>query len=390
MAIGGNGRNPEESGMHWTLHKMRAVALGAVISCITMASSGQAQDRLSPLSTDPLSLQRSLGATDPTMNASLPQSLSAVSDPSVSAPMIAPLPGSCDQSCDQPGCFFMDAEYLLLRPRRRAFDFAITDPSSKDAPIGSIESLEWRTRSGVRVGGGYAFPGDGWEAGAYYTYLHSDASAFVAKPSGGTLFATLTHPGTIEQVDTALATSGINFNVVDVELARRFNTSERLAFRVFGGARFASIDQSLNAFYNGVDANLAEVHRPIEFDGAGIRVGGEGYWNINWGLSLFASASGSLLFGDFRSTLIQTNNNGATTDVNVVDDFEKIVPVIEMGIGVAWQYRNVQVKVGYEISNWFGLVDSPDFVDAIHQGKLAHRVSDLSLDGLDLQVRLSF
>src|SRR6202043_3973901 len=109
MAVGGNRRNPEESGMHWSLHKMRAVALGAVISCITMASSGQAQDHLSPLSTDPLSLQRSLGATDATMNASLPQSLSSVSDPSVSAPMIAPLPGSCDQSCcDQPGCFFVD------------------------------------------------------------------------------------------------------------------------------------------------------------------------------------------------------------------------------------------------------------------------------------------
>src|SRR5580704_15704668 len=99
MAIGGNRRNPEESGMHWTLHKIGAVALGAVISCITLVDSAHAQDRLSTLGTDPLSLQRSLGATDPTMNASLPQSLSPVSDPSVSAPMIAPLPGSCDQSC---------------------------------------------------------------------------------------------------------------------------------------------------------------------------------------------------------------------------------------------------------------------------------------------------
>ena len=373
--------------MHWTLHKMRVLALGAVISCITMAGSGQAQDRLSP---DPLAASRSLGTLDPPMSPSLSPTLPALSDPSASAPMISALPGSCDQSCEGPGGFFIDAEYLLLRPRRRSFDFAITDPSTKDAPIGNIESLEWRTRSGVRVGGGYAFPGDSWEVGAYYTYLHSDADAFVAKPSGGTLFATLTHPGTIEQVDTALATSGINFNVVDVEIARRFSCAERLAFRVFGGARIASIDQSLNAFYNGGDANLAEVHSPIEFDGAGIRVGGEGYWNINWGLSLFASASGSLLFGDFRSTLIQTNDNGATTDVNVVDDFEKIVPVIEMGLGVAWQYRNLQVRVGYEISNWFGLVDSPDFVDDVHQGKVAHRVSDLSLDGLDLRVRLSF
>jgi hypothetical protein len=284
----------------------------------------------------------------------------------------------------------VDVDYLLLRPRRRELDFAITSTQSQDAPIGNIESLEWRTKSGFRIGGGYCWPGDGWEAGVYYMNLHSNADGFAARPAGGTLFATLTHPGTIEQVDTASATSGVNFDVVDVEMGRRFAMGECFWFRLFGGGRFASIDQSLNAFYDGGDANLAQVHSPIEFDGAGIRVGGEGHWNINWGFSLFARASGSLLFGDFRSTLIQTNNNGATTDVNVVDDFEKVVPVIEMGLGAAWQYRNLQVKVAYEIANWFGMVDSPDFVDDVHQGKFVRRVSDLSLEGLDLQVRLSF
>ena len=301
----------------------------------------------------------------------------------------APVTIPCDQCCETAGSIFFDAEYLLLRPRRRALDYAIAGPNSQDAPLGTIQSLDWRTRSGFRVGGGYEC-GDGWEAGAYYFNLHSNASGTQVRPAGGMLFATLTHPGTIEQVDTATATSGVNFDVIDLEIGKSFTMGECFWLRLFGGGRFASIDQSLNAFYNGGDATFAEVHSPIEFDGGGVRVGGEGRWKFNWGLSLFARASGSLLFGDFRSSLLQTNNSGATTDVSVVDDFQKIVPVLEMGVGVAWQYRNLQISAGYEIANWFGLVDSPDFVDDVHQGKFVRRVSDLSLDGLVAQVRMSF
>jgi hypothetical protein len=250
--------------------------------------------------------------------------------------------------------------------------------------------VDWETESGVRIGGGYQWAGDGWGVAAYYTYLHSSAIDTVGRPTGGTLFATLTHPGGIDQIGTATATAGINYNVLDVEVGRCFVLGDNFWLRAFGGGRFAWIEQNLDAYYNGVDANFAAVHSPVDFEGGGFRVGAEGKWKGRWGLSLYARASGSLLSGDVRTRLTQTNNSGATTTVDVVDNFQKIIPVADMGMGVEWDYRNVQVRVGYEMTNWFDLIDSPDFTDDVGAGHAGRRTSDLSLEGLAVQVGMSF
>jgi hypothetical protein len=299
-----------------------------------------------------------------------------------------PLPLECH--CDSsPAKLFADLEYLYLKPRRDYLDFAIVAPASNIAN-GSIESLNYDWRSAFRVGGGYCL-GEGWEAGVYYSYLHSNASQSLVKPTdGGTIFPTLTHPGFINSVDTASATSGFNYNVLDAELGRRFAINDSALVRLFAGGRFAWIRQSLDAYYDGGDANMAHVSSPIGFHGGGFRVGGEGTYLMPWGFGLFARASGSLLLGDFHTSLLETNNNETTVNVNVSRGFEKIVPVADIALGVSWQYRNLTVSGGYELVNWFGLVDSPNFTDDVSQGKLSRRNGDLSLDGFFIRVAFAY
>jgi hypothetical protein len=327
-----------------------------------------------------------------TKDVTIPTAPHVASEPQLSTPSDGPVLWSVDEHCGESCCaggFFAEADYLFMRARRRAMDFVLVDPVHRGVPEGTIESLEWEDNSGVRAGGGYHFC-EGWEVGAYYTYFQTRAQRTLEAPPGGTLFATLTHPGGIEQVQTATADSSLKFNVVDVEVGRWFDICDSFAVRCFGGARFAWIDQNLNAFYNGGDANHAAVSSPINFDGAGIRIGGEGRWKMGKGFSLYARGSGSLLEGRFRTHLIEINDGGAVVDANVSDRFEKLVPVAELGLGVAWEYRCFQVRLGYEMSNWFNMVDSPDFVDDVHQAKAVRRTSDLSLDGLLLQVGLNF
>jgi hypothetical protein len=277
-----------------------------------------------------------------------------------------------------------------MKPRRGDLDFAISDPNSNGTPIGPIESLEWGTTSGVRVNLGYRFPGEGWALSGTYTYLSSTDKRSVASPSGGILFATLTHPGFIEQVATADASTNINYNVLDIDIGRPFEIGNSCTVRVFGGGRVAWIDQNLNVTYDGVDANNAHVSSPISYDGGGLRVGCEGYWNLRWGFSVFVRGAGSLLVGHFRTNVLETNQNGAVIFTDVSDRFVQMTPVAEIGLGVAWHYENFVVKLGYEMTNWFNLVDSPNFVDDVHQGKFVHNTSDLSLDGLFLQVGLGY
>ena len=76
--------------------------------------------------------------------------------------------------------------------------------------------------------------------------------------------------------------------------------------------------------------------------------------------------------------------------VNVSEKFEKVVPVTEYGVGLGWQKDNIRIRLGYEMTNWGNLVDRPDFVDDVHRGKMVRRLSDLSLDGLSIQLGIGF
>jgi hypothetical protein len=288
------------------------------------------------------------------------------------------------------GCtFFASGEYLLLQPRRRALDFAISSATNDGTPQGSVQSLGFQSNSGIRVGGGVVLPNCGWEFGGYYTYFHSaDRNAFGAPP-GGALYATLTHPGFVSQVDTAAAGANLDYQIFDLEAVHPYKLSDNTTLRVLVGGRFAWIDQRLSAFYNGQSAFQADVLSPISFYGAGIRAGAEGDWKICRRFGVYAHGAGSLLAGDFRTTLLETNNANTTTIVNVTDNYHKIVPVAELGLGVSWQCEHVLVRIGYEVVNWFGLVDSPDFVHDF-SNKLSHRTSDLGLDGLSVKVQWTY
>jgi hypothetical protein len=285
--------------------------------------------------------------------------------------------------CDSCSTFhwILNGDYLYMRPRRRAQDYAIVDPSNDGHVAGTIESLDWDHRSGMRVGGGVGF-GNSLDAVFLYTYLHSENAGSVTAPDGGVLFATLTHPGTVDQVTSAAAATSFNYNVYDFEIGKSFPVGDSFSMRLFGGSRSARIDQNFNALYDGLTANKDFVSSRVQFMGSGVRVGGEGIWGHCSGFGLYGRASASLLLGDFKTHLSENDNAGTTVLVDVTERFEKVVPVLELGVGLTWRYEGLRVSVGYEFTNWFGLADMPNFVDDFHQGKFAHHINDLSIDGL--------
>lgn len=285
---------------------------------------------------------------------------------------------------------FVDGEYLYLKPHSQADEYAISNTASLNVPYGSIVYRDWSYRSAFRAGLGYRLPGQEWSVGFYYTFLHDATSGSTAAPDGGFLFATLTHPGTVSEVQAASADTSLNYNVYDLEIGRWCNLSNNFAVRFFGGGRFAHIDQNFTASYNGGDANQDVVAQRLHFNGGGFRIGADAFWNLIWGFSLFGRTNASLLGGDFNSQLVETNNAGATTLTNFTDHLEKVVPVAEMAMGLGWQYNQLRLTAGYTFINWFGLVNVPTFVDDAHQGKFVRQTSDLSLEGLILRAEWWF
>jgi hypothetical protein len=296
--------------------------------------------------------------------------------------------GECD-NVDGKGAFLFGADYLLVKVRLRPIDYAIPGPNSPFGVQGDIASVSPNFRSGFRVGGGYRLPGEGWEATFFYTNLHSTAGSNTAAPDGGVLYPTLTHPGSVEVVQSAAADTSFNYNVYDVEFGRWFKIGEELQLRGFGGGRFAHIGQGTNARYAGGDVVSDLVSNQINVDGGGARVGGEAYWYALRTLGLYARGSASLLLMQGRGRLSEVANS-TTIVVDVSDHFNKVLPVAELGVGVTYQYHQLRLSAGYELVNWFGLIDVPDFADDSHRGKLMRRTADLSLDGFVLRAEFAY
>jgi hypothetical protein len=365
------------------------------ILCVFLAASGAFAQRggtaTGELLPAPVQSPFGMAAPPPRQNTSLLPSVAAPSlEESPTLPSAVPTaPAGAEADGWLSGLTF-DGEYWYIKPHSQAMDYAILNSGSANVPDGSVVNRDWDFRSAFRAGLGYRLPGQQWGVGFYYTYLHDATSGSVAAPDGGTLFATLTHPGTVSQVQSASADTSLNYNVFDVEVGRWLPVNNALAVRAFAGGRFARIDQNFTAAYNGGDANQDLVSRRLHFNGGGFRAGADAAWNLGWGFSLFGRASGALVAGDFNSFLVETNNAGATTLTNITDHFEKVVPVAEMTLGAGWQYHNLRLTAGYMFINWFGLVNAPTFVDDAHQGKFVRSTSDLSLEGLVLRAEWWF
>ena len=163
----------------------------------------------------------------------------------------------------------------------------------------------------------------------------------------------------MDNVGFAAAKHNLTLNVYDFESIRHFQTDDCFALKLGFGTRYVDMDQTLQAFYFGGDANGTNVRSHV-WNGFGLTVGGQGDWIIWHRYRLFGRARGSLIIGDFDNSLLETNNGGRTVNANVTESYRQVVPVIEMASGVAWEYRNLRVSVGYELANWFNVIDSSD------------------------------
>ncbi|MFO0799917.1 MAG: Lpg1974 family pore-forming outer membrane protein [Gemmataceae bacterium] len=299
-------------------------------------------------------------------------------------------PGNLLPSYPEEGGWYASADFLLLRPRRGAFDFAIPSTAGGLVTNGPVQSLNYELRTGVRAELGYRLGHSHWEVLAGYTYFRSNAYDAIGAGPGQALLPTLTRPGLTDTVSFAAADANLVYNVYDALVARRFVVGEHVALRMLGGLRFANIQQSFNAYYDGIDARQAQVSAGSQFQGFGPVVGGEAVW-AGWnGFHLYGKANGGLLTGNSENPLLEANGNGGAIFANTRYDVQKVVPFTSVGVGGGWQYRTFTVRAGYEITHWFGLIDQPRFTDDVGRGRFVPTPANLSLEGLFVQMAVQF
>lgn len=237
---------------------------------------------------------------------------------------------------------------------------------------------------------GYRLGESHWEVLAGYTYFRSNAFGSLIAAPGTALLPTITRPGLTDQVSIATADANLNYNLYDALVARRFAVGEHVALRMLGGVRFADIQQKFNVFYDGIDANQAQVSAGTGFRGFGPMVGGEAVWAGWKGFHLYGRANGGLLTGLSQNPLLEANSAGRAVFVNTSYDVRTVVPFATVGVGGGWQYRTFSLRAGYEVTNFWGIINQPRFTDDVGRGKFVPTTGNLSLEGLFVQAGVQF
>ena len=252
-----------------------------------------------------------------------------------------------------------NVDYLNWLARRSGMDFASFLNGAR-APV-ATESLDFDRASGIRTGLGYRFS-NGWDVVWNYTYFHVDgqqtATANAAAAGNPALIATqsfLSNGQTFNVPVTSItAAGGLTLNIQDFEAEWSSCLNDTVGFKAFGGFRWAKIDQNFNNAYT-YAGGTGNVSLPNNMDAEGIRLGAEIEWRTCCGLRVYGQVAESVMVADFRTRQHEVDP-AANIDIDVSSNSTVVVPDFEASFGVAYARGPWELRAGYEMSDWFNMV----------------------------------
>ncbi len=326
--------------------------------------------------------------------------------------------------------FYATADFLWWQAQEGATEWSFIDNNQELPDIGGpVENANMFNNDivfswdpGFRVGIGYNFDYDEWDAEVYYTWYFTSQSQSASSPffqngasDGYSLTAVIPLHTDINTSTQANINWGIHYSVIDGELGRNFFISRHLALRPHIGLKTGWINQKVNVQMN-AHASSTNFSGPVknqkENDFWGI--GPSGGINTRWYLATFGCGSQHLsLFGDFSGALMWGRFHvkeseiepgfalGATNHIKIGGiNKHLIVPMMQTQIGLGWDagFSNncyhLSLNVGYELLYWFRQNQMLNILPNFFFGQIYYiyqrQSEDLRLHGLTADLRFDF
>lgn len=301
--------------------------------------------------------------------------------------------------------FYFMFDVLSWKAAAGGLEYAYTDTSANGFPIeGNLKTNSFQWDWGLRVGLGYKFDYDDWEADASYTYFkaHSDerinqTATFDVIPLRGEP----TNTTTPDILSAAKASSQVKIRLdnIDLRLARHYFVSKDLSFRPHFGLKNSWIQLNQDIRFEGNDVPASKVFKNFDtskFWGIGPEVGIDSKWYLCNGFSIFGAASGSLLYGYFK--VYHDEVNSVDVDKYYVDisaPVHRFVPNAQISLGLAYdKYFNdnkqhLGATLGWETIYYFRANQFIQLTDVASR-RYSHISEDVSFEGVTLHLRLDF
>jgi hypothetical protein len=264
---------------------------------------------------------------------------------------------------------------------------------------GDVKDHDFGWDIGFKGGLGYKTPHDGWDIYARYTWYETEdtSSSFKSSPSA-LISLTFIIPVVSSHVKSH---ADIDYNNVELELARSYFISSHLSFRPHFDVKSAWIDIDQNISYTvsslyspfrsfvGLDFKTKQ---RVNFWGIGPRAGIDSKWYLGYGFHIFGDAAASILYGKFTSlqrdfippSIDSDLDNGRAYKMR--HKFHRYVPFAQMFLGLGWERfinndkQHLGLKAGYEVQYYWR-------INQIHQPE---ELNFASRDGNFTSTRLQF
>lgn len=221
---------------------------------------------------------------------------------------------------------------------------------------------------GYRAGAGFDFTN--WDLAAYWTH-------FKTKSQG-------------HNYNTNNNRWNIQLNYIDVLLGYKFNVSNCVVLRPYGGVRGTRIQQHLHShFLSTTQAGSTFTttnflnHNQEKFTGVGPLVGLEGIWNLGCGFGLYACGDVGVLYGEIKTKFDESEVFDTGSSFTRLSNHQRIPQYFaEAGFGIRWRSSfcgcmQLILQLGLEHHSFF------------NQNHLCS-YGDLSLDGGNFSATLEF
>ncbi|NGX27890.1 MAG: hypothetical protein K940chlam1_00062 [Candidatus Anoxychlamydiales bacterium] len=149
-----------------------------------------------------------------------------------------------------------------------------------------------------------------------------------------------------------------DFNTFDLNLGKRYYVSQYYISTPKFGIQAAWIDQDLHLRYFVINQK-ENVFCKNDYWGVGLKVGYDSEFLVGKNFSIYGNIASALLFSKFD--ISQQADNISIYNYQLEDSFYKVLPNAKIGIGIAYarffekKLTRVQLKVGYEFQEWWGM-----------------------------------
>lgn len=304
--------------------------------------------------------------------------------------------------------YFITFDVLYWQVKADGTEFAYSSVNRiQSYPVrGQIYPVSFKWDWGFRIGLGKNFVHGNWDISADYTYFKSTGRAKVFSGTGGQVVPLkgdpqiTTNPSgeSIDTVDQASGNYGMDFDRIDLALAKGFFINYNLSFKPHVGLATAWINQKQTTRYTGgqLGINTIQVKDRCDFWGIGPRTGFNSKWYLTNGFSIFGNASGALVYGLFQ---VQHKNWFSALENNKVfleGNVHKFSPTADVQIGLVYdgyiydEKQYLSVSLGYECQYWWSMNQCFTFDNSVGYQTYSRQTSNLSFHGVDLHISWNF